>query len=209
MTTNTNTDSIYREELMEHYKDPQNRGSLSNFDVEVNEVNPFCGDNIKLQLQIKDNKIENVAFDGSACAVSVASASLVTEFIKGKTLAQAEELTKDDVLDMLGVELTTSRVKCATLVLDALKHSLEEYYSKHPKTSKKTVEKITKDSNIAQLVMKYPQVAEVLLDYGLHCVGCFANSFDSLEAGAKIHGFTEEEVDDMVTRINEVVEFGE
>lgn len=69
--------------------------------------------------------------------------------------------------------------------------------------------KITKHANLADLLFKYPEIAEVLLDYGLHCVGCFASSFDTLEAGAKVHGMTDEEVDEMVNRLNEVVEFGE
>lgn len=74
---------------------------------------------------------------------------------------------------------------------------------------KKQIDKITKEQNIAELVARYPDVAEVLLDYGLHCVGCFANAFDTLETGAKIHGFSDEEVDEIVTRINELIEFGE
>lgn len=69
--------------------------------------------------------------------------------------------------------------------------------------------KITKETNLADLIFRYPETAEVLLDYGLHCVGCVANSFDSVEAGAKIHGYKDEEVEEMVTRINEVIEFGE
>jgi hybrid cluster-associated redox disulfide protein len=69
--------------------------------------------------------------------------------------------------------------------------------------------KITKEQNIAEIVANYPAVAEVLLDYGLHCVGCFANVFDTIETGAKIHGFSDEETDEMVTRINELLEFGE
>jgi hybrid cluster-associated redox disulfide protein len=69
--------------------------------------------------------------------------------------------------------------------------------------------KVTKDMNLADVLFKYPDVSEVLLDYGLHCVGCFANSFDTIEAGAKIHGMSDEEVEEMVQRVNEVIEFGE
>lgn len=68
---------------------------------------------------------------------------------------------------------------------------------------------ITKDTNLGQMLFEYPQVGELLLDYGLHCVGCFANSFDSLEAGSKIHGFSDELVDEIVERVNEVIEHGE
>ena len=75
-------------------------------------------------------------------------------------------------------------------------------------SEKKTV-KITKDTNLADLIFKYPETAEILLDYGLHCVGCVASSFDSVEAGAKIHGYSDKEVSEMVVRINEVIVYGE
>jgi len=68
---------------------------------------------------------------------------------------------------------------------------------------------ITKDTNLGLLLFNYPQVAEILLDYGLHCVGCFANSFDSLDAGSKVHGFSDELIDEIVGRVNEVIEHGE
>ena len=77
------------------------------------------------------------------------------------------------------------------------------------KQKKVDTEKIVKEANLGEVVLKYPQLAEVLLDYGLHCVGCFANSFDTIEMGAKVHGMSDEEVDEMVGRLNEVVEAGE
>jgi len=112
---------------MEHYKNPANRGKLDNPSVTINSNNPFCGDNVDLQLKIIDGKIEEVSFDGPACAVSVASSSLATDWIKGKTIKEAKDLKKKELLEMLGVELTTSRVKCATLILEALEQALEEY----------------------------------------------------------------------------------
>lgn len=68
---------------------------------------------------------------------------------------------------------------------------------------------ITKEMNLGELVYKYPETAEILMDFGLHCVGCFANSFDTLEAGAKVHGMSDEEIGQMIERINEVINFGE
>jgi hybrid cluster-associated redox disulfide protein len=68
---------------------------------------------------------------------------------------------------------------------------------------------VTKDMNLGELVAKYPEAAEVILDYGLHCVGCFASSFDTIEAGAKVHGLNDEEIEEMVDRINEVINFKE
>lgn len=78
---------------------------------------------------------------------------------------------------------------------------------KTTKTNK--TQKITKDMNLGEVVFKYPQTAEVIMDYGLHCVGCFASGFDTIEDGAKIHGMSDEEVKEMITRINEVVSHGE
>lgn len=77
------------------------------------------------------------------------------------------------------------------------------------KMSEKKPTKITKDTNLADLIFRYPETAEILLDYGLHCVGCVASSFDSVEAGAKVHGYSDKEVQEMVERINEVIEYGE
>lgn len=119
--------TLYREQLMEHYKNPSNKGTLNDSSVDVNMSNPFCGDVVDLKLKIEDEKIVDVSFDGPACAVSVASSSLVTDWIKDKTLEEAKELEKDEVLEMLGVELTTSRVKCATLILEALKEAVDKY----------------------------------------------------------------------------------
>ncbi|MEK7595660.1 MAG: DUF1858 domain-containing protein [Patescibacteria group bacterium] len=77
------------------------------------------------------------------------------------------------------------------------------------KLIKKPETKISKTDNLGEVVFKYPQLAEVLLDFGLHCVGCFANSFDTIEMGAKVHGMTDEEIDEMLARLNEVMHSGE
>ncbi|GIW69359.1 MAG: disulfide oxidoreductase [Patescibacteria group bacterium] len=69
--------------------------------------------------------------------------------------------------------------------------------------------KINKEYNLAELVYKYPQTEEVLMDYGLHCAGCIASSFDTIEAGAKVHGMTDEEIEEMLERVNEVINFNE
>jgi len=123
------SDTLYREQLMDIYKDPSNKGSLKNTDIEATEANPFCGDTLTLQLKIEDGVIEDVAFDGPGCIVTIASAALLTEELRGKTLKEAKKITKEEVLSLLGVELTTSRVKCATLILDALNSALDNYES--------------------------------------------------------------------------------
>jgi len=122
---------FYREEMMEHYKHPHNRGTLTGADIVIHEKNPFCGDEVDLQLKLTNNTIEEAMFSGDACAVSLASSSMVTDFLKGKSLDEARALSKNDILAMIGAELTTSRVKCATLVLDALQGALKEFDAKN------------------------------------------------------------------------------
>lgn len=80
---------------------------------------------------------------------------------------------------------------------------------KKEQSMEKKIEKITKDDNLSEVVFKYPQLAEILLDYGLHCVGCFASSVESIEMGAKVHGMNGEEVSEMVDRLNEVLRSSE
>lgn len=77
------------------------------------------------------------------------------------------------------------------------------------KQNTQKVTPIKKDANLGELIIQHPETAEVLLDYGLHCVGCFASSFDTIEMGAKLHGMSDGEIEEMVTRVNEVVEFDE
>ena len=89
--------------------------------------NAMCGDSLFLDLKIQNNKIVGVGYDGEACAVSIASASVFSEEILGKDIAQAKEFNKEKLLEMLGVNLTTSRVKCATLILEALNSALDSY----------------------------------------------------------------------------------
>lgn len=120
-------EDIYREELMEIYKNPPNRGSLANPSVAVKKHNPMCGDEVNLQLKIASGKIADARFDGSACAVSVISSSLLTEKIIGMTVDEAKTLKKEDLLELIGLNLTTSRVKCAVLVLSALQGALEGF----------------------------------------------------------------------------------
>ncbi len=121
--------NIYREQLMEHYKHPQNRGKMNDATVEVTENNPLCGDVIDMQLKVDGDIIQDVMFDGSACAVTVAASSVLTEAVKGLSLRQAKKMTKEELIKLLGVELTTSRVKCASLPLEALHNLIQKYES--------------------------------------------------------------------------------
>jgi nitrogen fixation NifU-like protein len=118
-------DDLYKEELMDIYKNPSHRGKMNDSTHQSQGKNPMCGDEIVLQLKIADGKIADAKFSGDACAVSIISSDLLAEHIIGKTVDEAKKLTKEDLLDIIGLNLTTSRVKCATLALDALQNALD------------------------------------------------------------------------------------
>lgn len=115
-------DDLYRELIIERYKNPHFRGRLDPHDISFEDENPLCGDHIRIELQInRDGQVMNAMFDGHGCAISQASADLLLESIQGKTLDEIKALSKDDVLDMLGLELGPVRIKCALLPLKVLK----------------------------------------------------------------------------------------
>lgn len=115
-------DDLYREVIIEHYKNPGFRGSLDPHDITFEDENPLCGDHIKIDLRVDENgKITEAAFDGHGCAISQASADLLLESIIGKDIEEVKHLSRNDVLDMLGIELGPVRMKCALLPLKILK----------------------------------------------------------------------------------------
>lgn len=117
---------LYREEILDHYKNPRNFGVLTDFDVRVFEVNTMCGDNIELFLKFSKGKVSNVSFRSLGCAISTASASLLTEFLKGKAIKEVSKITEIDILKLLGAEISTGRLKCAYLPLVALKKAISQ-----------------------------------------------------------------------------------
>jgi nitrogen fixation NifU-like protein len=115
-------DDLYRELIIDRYKNPLYRGSLEPNDISFEDDNPLCGDHIRIDLRIDDNgKVSEVAFDGHGCAISQASADLLSESILGKSIDEVKTLNKQDVLDLLGIELGPVRLKCALLSLKVLK----------------------------------------------------------------------------------------
>lgn len=115
-------DDLYRELIVDRYKNPQYRGSLDPHDISFEDDNPLCGDHIRIDLRVdKAGRVSEAAFDGHGCAISQASADLLLESVMGKTLDEVKQLTKEDVLDMLGLELGPVRLKCALLPLKVLK----------------------------------------------------------------------------------------
>ncbi|QLD89015.1 SUF system NifU family Fe-S cluster assembly protein [Natronomonas salina] len=108
---------MYRQQILDHYKNPRNYGELEDADIEHVGENPMCGDTIKMFVKLADDDdtIEHVAFIGDGCAISQASASMLSEELRGTSLEAVREMDRDDIIDMLGVELSPMRIKCAVL----------------------------------------------------------------------------------------------
>ncbi|OGO76307.1 MAG: SUF system NifU family Fe-S cluster assembly protein [Chloroflexi bacterium RIFOXYD12_FULL_57_15] len=115
-------DDLYREVIIEHYKNPSYKGKLDPHDISFADNNPLCGDHIQIDLRVDaDGKVAEARFDGHGCAISQASADLLVESIIGKPLEEVKQLNKDSVLEMLGIDLGPVRLKCALLPLKVLK----------------------------------------------------------------------------------------
>ncbi len=115
-------DSLYREEILEHYKRPRNWGPMESPDLEFEDVNPLCGDELRVMLRVGDDGVvEDVRFDGHGCAISQAAASMVSGEVKGMKVDDLVRLDRDTVLDLLGIPISATRMKCALLSLKVLK----------------------------------------------------------------------------------------
>lgn len=115
-------DDLYREIIIEHYKNPSYRGRLENSDITFADNNPLCGDHIEINLLVNaEGIVLDARFDGHGCAISQASADLLMEYVIGKSIDQIKTLNKQDILDLLGIELGPVRLKCALLSLKVLK----------------------------------------------------------------------------------------
>jgi nitrogen fixation NifU-like protein len=115
-------DDLYRDLIIDHYKNPQYRGHLDPNDIHFEDDNPLCGDHIEITLRVDANsKVTDGRFDGKGCAISQASADLLIESIIGKPIEEVKQLSKQDILDLLGIELGPVRLKCALLSLKVLK----------------------------------------------------------------------------------------
>ena len=119
-------DDLYRDEILEHYRRPHNFGTLLEPDAMYEGANPLCGDRITMMLGIDERGVvEEVAFTGRGCAISQASASMLTDEIRGKSLEEVGRIGRDEVLDALGIEISPARLKCAILSLETLRGALD------------------------------------------------------------------------------------
>lgn len=115
-------EQLYREQILDHYKSPQNFGELEDFDLAFEDTNPFCGDELRVQIKLGDDgRIADLRFAGKGCAISQASASLVSDEVIGLTVDELLRLDKQFVLDLLGIDISATRIKCALLSLKVLK----------------------------------------------------------------------------------------
>ncbi|SDC07020.1 nitrogen fixation protein NifU [Paenibacillus sp. UNCCL117] len=134
-------DDLYRRVIMDHYKNPRNRGSFEGESVSIDLNNPTCGDKIQLQMQVEDGKVKAAKFMGEGCSISLSSASMMTDAIKGKTLEEAlqmadsfsslmkgeqAEFEYEDIEALSGVNKFPARIKCATLAWNALRKGIDQ-----------------------------------------------------------------------------------
>ncbi|HET8719629.1 MAG TPA: SUF system NifU family Fe-S cluster assembly protein [Candidatus Nitrosotenuis sp.] len=134
------SDPLYTEIIIDEAKYPQNKGSLEHPDISQHDANPMCGDSITLQLNVKDNSVSDIKWDGKGCTICTACTSVLTQLIKGKDLDYVRNLKKETILSELGLEHLISqspiRIKCALLSLKVLKYGLYSYLAEHLNDSK-------------------------------------------------------------------------
>ena len=128
------SDPIYTEIIIDEGKNPQNKGTLENPDISQHDSNPMCGDSITLQMNVKDDSISDVKWDGEGCTICKACTSVLTQMVKGKTVNYAKDLKKEEILSELGLEYLVNqspvRIKCALLSLKVLKFGLYSFLAK-------------------------------------------------------------------------------
>ncbi len=118
------TDELYREVILDHYKNPRGHGVIDSADAEAEGVNPLCGDEVAIYVSFDGDRIEDVKFRGRGCAISQAATSMLMEMVKGRTAAEVAEMSRDELLDEVGIPLKPIRLKCALLGLGVLKVAL-------------------------------------------------------------------------------------
>ncbi|HLZ21687.1 MAG TPA: SUF system NifU family Fe-S cluster assembly protein [Ktedonobacterales bacterium] len=122
-------DDIYRQYILEHYREPRNHGHLEQPSIHAGDTNPLCGDRVEMDLNVKDGRVTEVRFSGRGCAISQATASMLTEQIEGATLEELRALKPHDIFEMLGVEIGPARQRCALLSLRVLHQGIEGPYT--------------------------------------------------------------------------------
>lgn len=132
------SDDIYREIILDHYRNPRNKGKLPEADISTHDSNPLCGDEIDIHMKIQGDRIMDIKFEGRGCAISQASASMLTEMVINKPLTSVKDIAKTDILENIGLtNLGPARVKCALLALKVMKLGMVNYFaSKDPESAR-------------------------------------------------------------------------
>ncbi len=120
------TPDIYRETILDHYRHPRNYGDLPNANAHARDSNVLCGDVVEMQLRINANKIEEARFRGEGCAISIATASMLTEFSKGKSISEIKGLGNKELVKLLGTDPGPARIECAILGLEVMKAAIDK-----------------------------------------------------------------------------------
>ena len=118
---------IYREEILDHYKNPRNYGEMGRFKVKVRETNASCGDMVEIGVRVVDGVIKEIGFEGQGCAISMAAGSMLTEMVKGKKVKGVKEITDEKMVERLGIKISSARKRCATLGRVALAKAIDKY----------------------------------------------------------------------------------
>jgi nitrogen fixation NifU-like protein len=118
---------LYREQILDHYRNPRNQGTLDPNDGSYEDTNPLCGDRVRMDIRRDGDTITDIRFSGRGCAISQASASMLTELVKGQDVQTVRDLSKDDLLEELGIPISPARIKCALLPLKVLKATAYGY----------------------------------------------------------------------------------
>ena len=127
---------MYQENILDHYENPYHRGALEAPTLDYRDLNPLCGDEVRVQGRVDENGcLVEAYFDGEGCVISLAAASMLMEEVEGKTLEEIKTMDRQDMLDLLGIPLTTMRVKCAMLALRTLEKSIHLYESDAAETT--------------------------------------------------------------------------
>lgn len=117
--------NIYRQQMLDHYKNPRNFGSIEDADATMELENLSCGDKIIIYFKLQGDKVESVMFEGEGCAVAIATASQLTGYLKGKSIKQVKKLTYEDLAKVINIELSLTRIKCANLSLETAQKALD------------------------------------------------------------------------------------
>lgn len=132
------SDDIYREIILDHYRNPRNKGKLPEADISTHDSNPLCGDEIDIHMKVRGDRIMDIKFEGRGCAISQASASMLTEMVINKPLTSVKDIAKTDILENIGLtNLGPARIKCALLALKVMKLGMVNYFaSKDPESAR-------------------------------------------------------------------------